>query len=104
MSRGSRVGYGREIGPRCRGPKSPANVELLQVIEGPLGQPGGPSTIFGSANLAPQSQWFAGVMGRGAEDAGQIVSFPFKTLFMNADIPVFPNARTSASTGCGHAP
>jgi hypothetical protein len=28
-------------------------VELLQVIEGPLGQPGGPSTIFGSANLAP---------------------------------------------------
>ena len=47
MSRGSRVGYGREIGPRCRGPKSPANVELLQVIEGPLGQPGGPSTVFG---------------------------------------------------------
>src|ERR1700680_3824964 len=53
MSRGSRVGYGREIGPRCRGPKSPANVELLQVIKGPLGQPGGPSTIFGSTNLAP---------------------------------------------------
>jgi hypothetical protein len=47
MSRGSRVGYGREMGPRCRGPKSPANVELLQVIEGPPGQPGGPSTIFG---------------------------------------------------------
>ena len=57
MSRGSRVGYGREIGPRCRGPKSPANVELLQVIEGPLGQPGGPSTIFGSANLAPFVNW-----------------------------------------------
>ena len=57
MSRGSRVGYGREIGPRCRGPKSPANVELLQVIEGPLGQPGGPSTIFGSANLAPFANW-----------------------------------------------
>ena len=57
MSRGSRVGYGREIGPRCRGPKSPANVELLQVIEGPLGQPGGPSTIFGSANLALFANW-----------------------------------------------
>src|SRR5271166_1068210 len=39
MSRGSRVGYGREIGPRCRGPKSPANVELLQVLKDRLGNP-----------------------------------------------------------------
>jgi len=37
MSRGSRVGHGREIGPRCIGPKLPANVELLQVIAGWLG-------------------------------------------------------------------
>jgi hypothetical protein len=57
MSRGYRVGYGREIGPRCRGPKSPANVELLQVLKDRLGNPAvlRPffATIFGSANLAP---------------------------------------------------
>src|ERR1700730_18544565 len=45
MSRGSRVGCGREIGPRCRGPKSPANVELLQALMDRLGQPGGPSAF-----------------------------------------------------------
>src|ERR1700730_17647025 len=39
MSRGSRVGCGREIGPRCRGPKSPVNVELLQALKDRWGSP-----------------------------------------------------------------
>jgi hypothetical protein len=39
MSRGSRVGPGREIGPRCRGPKSPVNVELLQALKDRWGSP-----------------------------------------------------------------
>jgi hypothetical protein len=39
MSTGSRVGCGREIGPRCRGPKSPVNVELLQALKDRWGSP-----------------------------------------------------------------
>jgi hypothetical protein len=45
MSRGSRLRRGREIGPRCRGPKSPANVELLQALKDRSGRPSGPSSL-----------------------------------------------------------
>ena len=73
MSRGSRVGYGREIGPRCRGPKSPVNVELLQAIEGPFGATRRSFDIFGVGRNPdyPRDRWSTGVQDRHIEMRGE---------------------------------